>query len=269
MPGKAPGVERELRWRIKHALDAAGIHLAPRPAPEESRGGGRRPRRRCRRPLGPQQPALPPVRGLEPRYRPRTWASRPVRSPWGRRGGRAARPHGRPIDSPQATRRCDPDHINRCHTSLSLEPCPRCQHQRHVRRRRRLHHEDPQSHGHGGRRFGSDARQRGGPGRRGPRFRRTRAPPRRPPPTPAPASAAPSVAPRGRTAARAPRTAPTTPTARSPSARRWSAAGGRTRPAPGRPSTRAPATPPPPPAAAVPASEASTGRRAEGRSCVT
>ncbi|MFJ9414031.1 mechanosensitive ion channel family protein [Streptomyces sp. NPDC101227] len=35
MPGKAIGVERELRWRIKHALDDAGIHLAPRPAPEE------------------------------------------------------------------------------------------------------------------------------------------------------------------------------------------------------------------------------------------
>ncbi len=35
MPGKAAGVERELRWRIKHALDAAGIHLAARPAAEE------------------------------------------------------------------------------------------------------------------------------------------------------------------------------------------------------------------------------------------
>ncbi|MYT33574.1 mechanosensitive ion channel family protein [Streptomyces sp. MspMP-M5] len=35
MPGKAAGVERELRWRIKHALDAAGIHLAPRPVEEE------------------------------------------------------------------------------------------------------------------------------------------------------------------------------------------------------------------------------------------
>ncbi|WP_043264365.1 mechanosensitive ion channel family protein [Streptomyces sp. CT34] len=35
MPGKSAGVERELRWRIKHALDAAGIHLAPRPAAEE------------------------------------------------------------------------------------------------------------------------------------------------------------------------------------------------------------------------------------------
>ncbi|MGW8398043.1 mechanosensitive ion channel family protein [Streptomyces lydicus] len=35
MPGKAPGVERELRWRIKRALDAAGVHLAPRPAPGE------------------------------------------------------------------------------------------------------------------------------------------------------------------------------------------------------------------------------------------
>ncbi|MFE7319014.1 mechanosensitive ion channel family protein [Streptomyces sp. NPDC057555] len=38
MPGKAGGVERELRWRIKHALDAAGIHLAPRPTPEEDEG---------------------------------------------------------------------------------------------------------------------------------------------------------------------------------------------------------------------------------------
>ncbi|MFF4606389.1 mechanosensitive ion channel family protein [Streptomyces sp. NPDC001339] len=36
MPGKALGVERELRWRIKHALDAAGIHLAPRPEPEDA-----------------------------------------------------------------------------------------------------------------------------------------------------------------------------------------------------------------------------------------
>ena len=27
MPGKALGVERELRWRIKHALDAAGIRI--------------------------------------------------------------------------------------------------------------------------------------------------------------------------------------------------------------------------------------------------
>ncbi|MCK7626803.1 mechanosensitive ion channel family protein [Streptomyces sp. RS10V-4] len=35
MPGRAAGVERELRWRIKHALDAAGIPLAPRPAPGE------------------------------------------------------------------------------------------------------------------------------------------------------------------------------------------------------------------------------------------
>ncbi|MGX1975664.1 mechanosensitive ion channel family protein [Streptomyces kronopolitis] len=35
MPGKAPGVERELRWRIKRALDEAGVHLAPRPLPEE------------------------------------------------------------------------------------------------------------------------------------------------------------------------------------------------------------------------------------------
>ncbi|MGG2463001.1 mechanosensitive ion channel family protein [Streptomyces sp. RGM 3693] len=35
MPGKAGGIERELRWRIKQALDAAGIHLAPRPVPEE------------------------------------------------------------------------------------------------------------------------------------------------------------------------------------------------------------------------------------------
>jgi small-conductance mechanosensitive channel len=35
MPGKAPGIERELRWRIKRALDEAGIHLAPRPAPSE------------------------------------------------------------------------------------------------------------------------------------------------------------------------------------------------------------------------------------------
>ncbi|MEW1660393.1 MULTISPECIES: mechanosensitive ion channel family protein [unclassified Streptomyces] len=38
MPGKAGGVERELRWRIKRALDAAGIHLAPRPTPEEDEG---------------------------------------------------------------------------------------------------------------------------------------------------------------------------------------------------------------------------------------
>ncbi|MFI7098670.1 mechanosensitive ion channel family protein [Streptomyces sp. NPDC050161] len=35
MPGKAPGIERELRWRIKRALDGADIRLAPRPAPEE------------------------------------------------------------------------------------------------------------------------------------------------------------------------------------------------------------------------------------------
>ncbi|MGW1372727.1 mechanosensitive ion channel family protein [Streptomyces sp. NPDC002446] len=35
MPGKAAGVERELRWRIKRALDSAGVHLAPRPLPEE------------------------------------------------------------------------------------------------------------------------------------------------------------------------------------------------------------------------------------------
>ncbi|MFG2828532.1 mechanosensitive ion channel family protein [Streptomyces sp. NPDC048434] len=35
MPGKAAGVERELRWRIKRALDGAGVHLAPRPAPED------------------------------------------------------------------------------------------------------------------------------------------------------------------------------------------------------------------------------------------
>ncbi len=27
MPGKALGVERELRWRIKHAFDAAGIRI--------------------------------------------------------------------------------------------------------------------------------------------------------------------------------------------------------------------------------------------------
>ncbi|MFE7613677.1 MULTISPECIES: mechanosensitive ion channel domain-containing protein [Streptomyces] len=36
MPGKAPGVERELRWRIKRALDTGGIHLAPRTAAEET-----------------------------------------------------------------------------------------------------------------------------------------------------------------------------------------------------------------------------------------
>ncbi|MEU3710710.1 mechanosensitive ion channel family protein [Streptomyces catenulae] len=35
MPGKAGGVERELRWRIKQALDRAAIRLAPRPEPEE------------------------------------------------------------------------------------------------------------------------------------------------------------------------------------------------------------------------------------------
>ncbi|MFF4695480.1 mechanosensitive ion channel family protein [Streptomyces chattanoogensis] len=35
MPGKALGVERELRWRIKHALDEADIHLAPRPVLDE------------------------------------------------------------------------------------------------------------------------------------------------------------------------------------------------------------------------------------------
>ncbi|WP_030020584.1 mechanosensitive ion channel family protein [Streptomyces monomycini] len=34
MPGKAPGIERELRWRIKKALDAEGITLAPRPLPD-------------------------------------------------------------------------------------------------------------------------------------------------------------------------------------------------------------------------------------------
>ncbi|WP_030667793.1 mechanosensitive ion channel family protein [Streptomyces rimosus] len=32
MPGKALGIERELRWRIKKALDTEGITLAPRPA---------------------------------------------------------------------------------------------------------------------------------------------------------------------------------------------------------------------------------------------
>lgn len=31
MPGKAPGIERELRWRIKKSLDTEGITLAPRP----------------------------------------------------------------------------------------------------------------------------------------------------------------------------------------------------------------------------------------------
>ncbi|CAM5646317.1 MULTISPECIES: mechanosensitive ion channel family protein [Streptomyces] len=31
MPGKALGIERELRWRIKKALDTEGITLAPRP----------------------------------------------------------------------------------------------------------------------------------------------------------------------------------------------------------------------------------------------
>ncbi|MEV0369298.1 mechanosensitive ion channel family protein [Streptomyces sp. NPDC050636] len=36
MPGKALGIERELRWRIKRALDAADIRLAPRPVPEEA-----------------------------------------------------------------------------------------------------------------------------------------------------------------------------------------------------------------------------------------
>ncbi|MEU7155383.1 mechanosensitive ion channel family protein [Streptomyces chrestomyceticus] len=34
MPGKAPGIERELRWRIKKALDTEGISLAPRPLPD-------------------------------------------------------------------------------------------------------------------------------------------------------------------------------------------------------------------------------------------
>ncbi|MFF3270434.1 mechanosensitive ion channel family protein [Streptomyces chrestomyceticus] len=35
MPGKAPGIERELRWRIKKALDTEGITLAPRPLSTE------------------------------------------------------------------------------------------------------------------------------------------------------------------------------------------------------------------------------------------
>ncbi|MET9294285.1 mechanosensitive ion channel domain-containing protein [Streptomyces sp. NPDC003077] len=35
MPGQATAVERELRWRIKKALDAEGIRLGPRPADTE------------------------------------------------------------------------------------------------------------------------------------------------------------------------------------------------------------------------------------------
>lgn len=66
MPGKALGVERELRWRIKHALDAAGVHLAPRPAPEDEEEEATDPAARHGRPLGPQQPAVPAVHGDQP-----------------------------------------------------------------------------------------------------------------------------------------------------------------------------------------------------------
>ncbi len=42
MPGKALGVERELRWRIKRAFDAAGVRIVG--GPPAGRAAGRPPR---------------------------------------------------------------------------------------------------------------------------------------------------------------------------------------------------------------------------------
>ena len=67
MPGKALGVERELRWRIKHALDAAGVHLAPRPAPEDEEeeatdpAAGMAAPSALNNPLSPQSMATSPI----------------------------------------------------------------------------------------------------------------------------------------------------------------------------------------------------------------
>ena len=60
MPGKALGVERELRWRIKQALDAAGIRIVgglPQDAAEEAA-----PTRRRASPPRPRWPIPPPRR---------------------------------------------------------------------------------------------------------------------------------------------------------------------------------------------------------------
>lgn len=67
MPGKALGVERELRWRIKHALDAAGVHLAPRPLPEDEEAAATDPAAAMaapsalNNPLSPQSLAANPI----------------------------------------------------------------------------------------------------------------------------------------------------------------------------------------------------------------
>ncbi|UQA95371.1 mechanosensitive ion channel family protein [Streptomyces halobius] len=70
MPGKALGIERELRWRIKRALDAADIRLAPRPAPEEA----------GERPTDPSA-ALAAPSALDTRTSPRSPASQPISKP--------------------------------------------------------------------------------------------------------------------------------------------------------------------------------------------
>ncbi|MER7987287.1 mechanosensitive ion channel family protein [Streptomyces noursei] len=66
MPGKAGGVERELRWRIKHALDAAGIHLAPRPVPEEEEDAPADPSAAVAAPSALNNPSSPQSQATSP-----------------------------------------------------------------------------------------------------------------------------------------------------------------------------------------------------------
>ncbi len=65
MPGKSLGVERELRWRIKQALDAAGIRIVGGP-PLPDGGVRRGPDGGHGGPLGVRVGDLPAVAGGVP-----------------------------------------------------------------------------------------------------------------------------------------------------------------------------------------------------------
>ncbi|MEU1813769.1 mechanosensitive ion channel family protein [Streptomyces roseifaciens] len=68
MPGKALGVERELRWRIKQALDAEGIRIVGRPAEAnlETDGAGSDPMAAVAAPSALANPASPQSQATTP-----------------------------------------------------------------------------------------------------------------------------------------------------------------------------------------------------------
>ncbi|MFF9481104.1 mechanosensitive ion channel family protein [Streptomyces sp. NPDC014733] len=71
MPGKAGGVERELRWRVKQALDRAAIRLAPRPEPEEEDGEAADPSAAVAAPSALNNPDSPQSLAAAPIARPK------------------------------------------------------------------------------------------------------------------------------------------------------------------------------------------------------